>query len=245
MSVRTSFPVNAQPPEKQDLNTVGNLAVFKVWKTLQGEGPFVGQPAVFVRLAGCNLQCPGCDTDYTSTRPIRSAQDLCNEVREHADSMQTKLVVLTGGEPFRQNIAPFVRECLHAGLLVQIETNGTLYLQDFPYYAENVVLVCSPKTPTINVDLRKHIGHLKYVVQAGHIDPADGLPTSVLGNNLAPARPWMMFYEQQRERGVVYVQPMDEGCPVKNKANQEAALESCMKFGYRYCHQLHKVLGLE
>src|SRR3954467_9071958 len=43
-----------------------SLSIHSIFYTLQGEGPYSGCPAVFMRLAGCNLQCPGCDTDYTS-----------------------------------------------------------------------------------------------------------------------------------------------------------------------------------
>ena len=60
--------MNQQAPEKQQLRGDGLLAVHSIFYTIQGEGPFAGETAVFVRLAGCNLQCPLCDTDYTSDR---------------------------------------------------------------------------------------------------------------------------------------------------------------------------------
>jgi len=51
--------MNQQPIEKQFLHPKGDLEVHSIFLTIQGEGPFTGQRAVFVRLAGCNLQCPG------------------------------------------------------------------------------------------------------------------------------------------------------------------------------------------
>jgi len=93
---------NIQPIEKSVFDEEGRLNVVKVWSTIQGEGPFTGTPAVFVRLAGCNLQCPLCDTNYTTNRKLRSAEEVADLVQsEHS---KTSLVVLTGGEPFRQNV---------------------------------------------------------------------------------------------------------------------------------------------
>jgi len=52
--------MNNQRREKMDSDPGGWLEIVSVWDTIQGEGPFAGSPAVFVRLAGCNLQCPFC-----------------------------------------------------------------------------------------------------------------------------------------------------------------------------------------
>lgn len=229
--------MNQQIPEHRVRTDQGTYDVQEIWKTIQGEGPFVGCPAVFVRLAGCNLQCPLCDTDYTSKRHHMSSVSIglkVEELREHALS----LVVITGGEPFRQPLKPLVRDLLTRGYTVQIETNGTLYQEDFPFYNE-VTIVCSPKSTFINKSLQPHISALKYVVQAGHVDEADGLPTMVLGMPVRVARWWPTLGAEN-----IYVQPADEQDEVKNAANQKAALDSCMKYGYRFCLQTHKILGL-
>lgn len=101
--------------------------------TFQGEGPSMGQPALFVRLSRCNLRCPACDEPRTwdTTR---------FDLREHtrridvstlvtwALSHSTPLVVITGGEPLLQQhtLAPFIDALLKAGRRVEIETNGTI-----------------------------------------------------------------------------------------------------------------------
>ena len=61
---------NTQPAEKQVKSSGLILAINSIFYTIQGEGPFAGSPAVFVRLAGCNLQCPMCDTEYTSRQQM-------------------------------------------------------------------------------------------------------------------------------------------------------------------------------
>lgn len=237
--------VNLQPKEKPTNDPEGRLEVVRVWPTIQGEGPYAGTPAVFVRLAGCNLDCPGCDTDYTSVRMTFSPADLAPVVMAHASSMRTGLVVITGGEPFRQNLEPFVRKLQYKtaphgrrSYQIQIETNGTLFPSlEVPLRFECVV---SPKTPTISPDLRAYATAFKYVLRAGDVDN-DGLPRSVLGNGLRPARPWEDWM------GDVFVQPMDEGAgnEARTKENTAAALQSCMRFGYRLSVQTHKLVGVD
>lgn len=235
-------PLNEQPVEKVASRADGVLKLVKVWPTLQGEGPFAGEPSIFVRLAGCNLQCPMCDTDYTSHWVEVDSQTVMTTVFEARKAIPAcRLVVITGGEPFRQNIGPLLGMLLGNGFNVQIETNGTLFQEDCADWMLNskVHVVCSPKTPRINEALKRYVGTLKYVLSADAIDPTDGLPTSVLGMTAPPARPWPSF------GGRVYVQPCDDVDGAKNVANVRACVEVAMKFGYRMGMQLHKEWGVE
>lgn len=226
--------LNMQPPESQELRNDEAVEVVDVFHTLQGEGPFVGKPAVFIRLAGCNLQCPDCDTNYTSNRRFISSEALVDEVKDKME-MNTKLVVITGGEPFRQNIAPLVRLLSHEGFKVQIETNGTLYPKgDFPYYA-NIYIICSPKG-IVPEPIRPYINALKYIVEDGLMER--GFPTRVLGRSNQVQLPWEGF------RGEIYLQPAD--CEDKEQAhrNMKTAAILCLKHGHRLSLQTHKILGL-
>ncbi len=225
--------LNQQKPEHKVKEDGYVLDVQEVWYTIQGEGPFVGSPAVFIRLAGCNFQCPLCDTDYTSLRAARPIEWIIEQVKNFK---HRGLVVITGGEPFRQPIGKLVRALIVVGYQVQIETNGTLFQKELPY--GSFTIVCSPKSALINSHLRPHINALKYVVQDGHVDESDGLPTMVLGLETRVARPEGMHPSD------IYVQPADEQDDRKNAANLKVALDSCMKFGYRICLQTHKMLGM-
>ncbi len=237
-----SLPVNTQEPEKQDLSDVDNLDIISIWKTIQGEGPFAGMPAVFVRLAGCNLTCNFCDTNYTQYRLKRSIAEVLSEINRLSEGV-VKLTVITGGEPFRQDISELVSTLLYGGEAldlqqVQIETNGTLYLPDFPFGSPRASIVCSPKTAKIHRELEPHITAFKYILHADSVSPADGLPLSSLGYDCVPFR-------CQDKCVPIFVQPFDSGDEIENLRHQKAAVESCLKYGYRLSLQLHKTLGLE
>ncbi len=223
--------MNTQPTEKRSV--VSTLDVHSIFYTIQGEGPFAGFPAVFVRLAGCNLQCPLCDTDYTSTREKIDKAELLSRIR--AASPSCHLVVITGGEPFRQFLTPAVRYLLDNDYSVQIETNGTLFLHDFP---QGVTIVCSPKAGAINRQLAPRITALKYVLRHSDVAP-DGLPTLALEHPASPqvARPPVGF------TGPIYVQPADEQDAEVNAKNLQAAVDSAMKHGFILGLQVHKIIG--
>lgn len=232
---------NTQKPEGSRSGGLDNLIdVHSIWDTVQGEGPFAGEPAIFVRLAGCNLQCPLCDTDYTSQRQsmtpaeVRARVENLIPTRRRA-SLRRPLVVFTGGEPYRQNLHPVLDELIHGGFArVQIETNGTMW-QNLPF-GDNLTVVCSPKTAKVHPAIYREVDAWKYVVEAGHTDPEDGLPTRVLGYDHKVMRP--------PASSRVYIQPMDVGDEESNKFHLAEAVHVCREFGYQLCLQVHKIVGL-
>lgn len=109
---------------------MGNLIVAETFYSLQGEGPFTGTPAVFLRLGGCNLLCSWCDTVkvWKRGRSVPFDEVLSGEyvtrLREGAH------LVITGGEPLlhQSNIILFLdwlRETHRIIPFIEIETNGT------------------------------------------------------------------------------------------------------------------------
>ncbi len=234
--------LNKQIPIKQDLSQRDSLAVNSIFHTIQGEGPFAGTPSVFVRLMGCNLQCPACDTEYTTGGSMTSSQIINSVCRVGGEpNWQRKLVVITGGEPFRQNIRPLVEQLIAAGFKVQIETNGTLFVNlGWSMPSPHLTIVCSPKTGKVNKELEPHIKAYKYVVHADSVDPDDGLPVLALGHTASPrvARP-PQFYT-----GDIFIQPIDVQDPVENQRHQDVAVKSALRYGYRLCLQVHKIIGV-
>jgi len=239
--------LNKQPIEKAVRSYDGTLDLHSIFYTIQGEGPFSGTPAVFVRLAGCNFQCPWCDTEYTQGRRTRSVSWITDEVLSHATA---GLVVISGGEPFRQPIKQLIMELVNAGHYVQIETNGSLkpaeldhpmtYQMDV-HARRGAYIVCSPKSGKVNDKLMARACCYKYVLDAEHVGEDDGLPTTALGHTASPrlARP-PAWWDRP-----VYLQPADHQEPTANDRNTKAVIASAMKHGYIVQLQIHKLMGLE
>lgn len=235
--------LNRQPIEKKVHREDGLVEVHSIFYTIQGEGPFCGTPSLFVRLAGCNLQCPFCDTEYTSSRMVMTPL----EVVEQAQISMPKggLVVITGGEPFRQNLTQLLWALRGAGYYIQIETNGTLPPSDFPYSQDigarnGAYIVCSPKTGKVHPQVWAQACCAKYVMDADEVG-VDGLPVTALGHTANPqlARPPILW-----ERHMIYLQPMDEQDYEENQRNIDAVRESCMEHGYNLQLQIHKLIGV-
>ena len=240
-------------PIRPRLVTDGStLEIQEVFHTLQGEGPFAGSPAVFIRTAGCNLACTFCDTDFESaydrpggaTRTVREVVDKVAQVAQGA--RQRPLVVLTGGEPMRQNVLPLVDALIEEGYRVQVETAGVLNPQGdedtWMAWVDDgwVVFVVSPKTARLGDFFQRVPSHYKYVVRAGEIGAEDGLPTTgtQLHHCAAPAAPtW-------QASPIIWLSPCDDYDPAKNAANTAAAVEACKLHGHRLSLQIHKTLHL-
>ena len=231
--------INIQPIEKRVEGDGNTLDVHSIFFTIQGEGPYTGYPAVFIRLAGCNLQCPGCDTEYTTGRETLTVQQIVARIERtysHTRNLRP-LIVITGGEPFRQNLAVLCR-MLTRWYRVQIETNGTLGI-DNPDAFQNVDIVCSPKAGKVHYSIVAHADWYKYVLHHESVCPNDGLPILALDHSASPKvfRPPLGT--------TVYLQPMNCKDPVVNKLNQEAVLRSCLQYGYILQLQVHKLLEVE
>jgi 7-carboxy-7-deazaguanine synthase len=99
--------------------------ISEIFLSIQGEGLYVGERQVFVRLADCNLDCKYCDTRMQTFREYEP-RVLLGELNSYSDKYHT--VTFTGGEPLLQK--DFLKETLaltrKAGFKNYLETNGTL-----------------------------------------------------------------------------------------------------------------------
>ena len=100
------------------------LEISEIFHSIQGESTRAGRPCVFVRLAGCNLDCSYCDTAYARERGEPSTREA---VVARVEAYRCRLVEITGGEPLLQEETPaLVSALLDRGREVLVETNGTL-----------------------------------------------------------------------------------------------------------------------
>ena len=216
-------------PEKGDGM---HLMVKQIFKTLQGEGPHVGIPSIFVRLGGCNLACDFCDTEFEDFKKLatKSIIDTVKNLSLNNKSIRSVgLVVITGGEPFRQPIRILCEKLIEENFSIQIETNGTIY-RDIP---EEVDIICSPKVVNgkyskIRPDLLERITAFKFLISSQKLEYSS-VP------NL----------EQAAYNIPVFVQAMDELNHDINIANKKLAVEIAINSGYRLSYQIHKDLGIE
>lgn len=231
---------NTQPPEKKFKPETGLIDLHSIFHTIQGEGPFTGHRSIFIRLAGCNLQCPGCDTEYTRGRTKLMPEQIISRIRELP---YAKLVVITGGEPLRQNIDPLCQALFNYGYNVQIETNGVMPLSREMQtwsFSKRLTIVVSPKTHRVHPSVEQAASAYKYVLQKGNVAP-DGLPIEALENkvNRRVARPphdW---------DGDIYITPYDEKNISQNYNNLQTVIASSLEHGYIAGIQLHKLLEME
>jgi 7-carboxy-7-deazaguanine synthase len=118
------------------------LQVSEIFHSIQGESSFAGFPCVFIRLAGCNLQCSYCDTGYSREggTPMSVPAAL-----ERIESYGCGLVEITGGEPMLQEETPeLAGALLRSGHSVLVETNGSVDIRGLP---EGAVRIMDIKCP--------------------------------------------------------------------------------------------------
>ena len=108
------------------------MQINEIFKSIQGEGPNFGKPAIFLRTAQCNLKCTWCDTKYTwdwdnydYTKEVKEMT--LEEIKEQVLDLEIKHLVITGGEPLlQQDDLADLLSFLKPDFYVEIETNCTI-----------------------------------------------------------------------------------------------------------------------
>lgn len=129
------------------------LVVNEIFGSIDGEGIRTGELTTFIRLAGCNLRCSYCDTDYALS--IKDGKEMTiDEILEKIKKIGYKNITLTGGEPLiHKNIDKLIDKLIENSYNLNIETNGAVDIS--PYIAKKLILTVDYKT--------KSSGMIKYM----------------------------------------------------------------------------------
>jgi 7-carboxy-7-deazaguanine synthase len=147
--------------------------------TIQGEGPLIGRPTVFVRTAGCDYRCAWCDTlyavlpEYRDQWTFMTPPDIMARVNELSGG-QPVLVSLSGGNPALQPLADLIALGRHDGHSFALETQGSV---PQAWFAELDWLFLSPKPPSS--DMTPDLDALDACVQAAEGRPSCALKVAV------------------------------------------------------------------
>ena len=202
----------------------GKYRVNEIFYSLQGEGYWTGTPMVFVRMSGCNLQCPFCDTQHQTFTEL-STDEILSAVRSRGGACRR--ICLTGGEPSLQLDEALLSAFHTACYSIHMETNGT---HPLPAGVDWVTL--SPKE-----DVPGLTGNGRVV-----LEKADELKL-VFDGTLADDRLefWAHFPTAWH-----FLQPCDTGKPERNLALLQETIDHIQTRGgiWRLSLQTHKFLGI-
>lgn len=131
--------------------------------SVQGEGVHMGRKAYFVRLFGCNVRCPWCDSKSAWNGSPVSRTD-ADEIALAASECSPEFAVITGGEPCIHNLLPLLEKFAEAKVAVHLETSGTLEIRErgdarFSWVTVSPKLFCPP----LDSSLRR-ADELKFIV---------------------------------------------------------------------------------
>jgi len=228
------------------------LNINQVIYTIQGEGQNIGKPSLLVRLQGCNLKCPWCDTVFARDKKKKKNEEyLTNEIDKIIEQYgNIGNIMITGGEPFLQfdKIMKYFEKKLST-CPIEIETNGTLLnenIESLVKHKHKITLNISPK-----LDIQCHhldsVFHLfqfyrenmntvyyyrlnyniKYVYDHKDENCVDNLMKFLLDNNISRNKVYIMTKTDNRN--------MDfENCL--------RTVEFCKKYNFRYTPRMHLLL---
>lgn len=212
----------------------------EMFETLQSEASLAGTPSVFIRLQGCGVGCPWCDTKHTwEVKPdYRISSAVMMEKQQDAptyaemsvidlisavEQLQSRHIVLTGGEPCDYDLVELTAALMQAGKTVQIETSGTAPVRVTP----GTWVTCSPK-----VGMPGGFKVLPEVVRwANEVKMPVG--------KMRDIETLTALLAETGAEGLVFLQPLS----TNDKATQ-LCIEEARKRGWRVSLQMHKYRGL-
>lgn len=217
----------------------------EVFQSIQGEGAFTGVPSIFIRVQGCPVGCPWCDTQHTWDIPPEKESSMEQVLQKNADSEHwfaataqqllqmvkdngytAKHIIITGGEPCIYDLRQLSGAFLDNDYSVQIETSGTFALKTHP----NTWITVSPKINMkggyeVRTELLEAAHEIKHpIAMEKHLEELDEL----------------LEGKQLRADCLIYLQPISQ-----QKRATELAVNTCITRNWRLSLQTHKYIGIE
>ena len=221
------------------------LKINEMFETIQGEGAHTGIPSVFVRLQGCPVGCPWCDTKHTwtlDTAHLIDATDVLAKTAESETHFETdaeglltlfeeegyvaRHVVITGGEPCMYDLDEVTMLLHQQGFTTQIETSGTYEVKCHP----DTWVTVSPKVNMkggyeVLTSALERANEIKHpVAMEKHIEELDALLDRL----------------PEGHKVDVCLQPISQ----QTRATA-LAVETCIQRNWRLSLQTHKFIGIE
>ncbi len=198
------------------------MRLIEIFESIQGEGPAMGRPSTFVRLAGCNLSCRGCDTDEKVSFEL--------SVAELIDRIEGRRIVITGGEPTMQmaELSEFIRLLSRRDKEIHIESNGTNPIPEDILSLIHCAVISPKRGSNFHLDhwAKEENVHIKFV-----LGEAPWCWSSDLIVQLLPAldkeRVWIMAYGADRDM-----------------SGAKAAWDLAIRLQVNYSDRLHIRLGM-
>lgn len=217
----------------------------EIFETLQGEGTFTGVPSIFIRLQGCPVGCPWCDTQHTwETDPEQqvSATELLQKTAASPQwaelsaaeivalikqqGYQARHVVITGGEPAMFDLRELASALEAEGMQLQIETSGTFALS-----------VSAATWVTVSPKLDMPGG---YLVRPDCMSRANEIKHPVAMEKHIAALDKLLANSELRDDVIICLQPISQ----RPRATA-LAMRVCIERNWRLSVQLHKYLNIE
>jgi 7-carboxy-7-deazaguanine synthase len=202
------------------------MKIAEIFTSLQGEGKNQGNVCLFIRLAGCNLHCRWCDTEYARSPGRDMGLDL---ILEQVWRVNPPRVCITGGEPLMQaeELGPLLASLHKRGVPIDIETNGTI---DFSRLQPFGTICMDVKCPSS--------GEQSDLALLTMIRPQDSVKFVV--QDAADCRYAQEVMDTHRIRGEIFLSPVfGTDCTPITKFILANNLP------VRFQVQLHKILGVK
>jgi 7-carboxy-7-deazaguanine synthase len=268
VEIKLNLVENGIFPIVRDINNnkVSNDTGWGFSGTLQGEGKWSGIPCLFIRTSGCNLRCifsnSICDTAYSSFYPeknITIIDDILKILDINNQDMRIKHIVISGGEPTIQvpAIIELCKELKKKGYIITIETNATIYNEEFSKYIDLISM--SPKlkssVPTskgcfenkLNVKWiekhdksRRNIKVIQSFIDGAHANNNFFQLKFVVSNEediLEIKNEWLQYLSNYTNLDIML---MPEGMTEEQlKLNNKIVAKLATQYGFRFCPRLH------